>query len=69
MKLVPPEGDVSETAGGVLALTVTVTEPELVAAPALSVATAFSEYDPAPTLFQEKEYGLLESVPSSVVPL
>src|SRR5688572_8813313 len=63
-------GAVSETLGGWLAggLTVMVRAADVVVAPSSSVARAVSEYVPAGTLFQAMLYGLVVSLPISVVP-
>ena len=49
-------------------VTVTVTAADVVDNPALSVATAVSEYVPAGTLFHANVYGAAVSVASSVDP-
>jgi hypothetical protein len=60
----PPNG----VDGGV-GTTCTVTALEVVVAPSSSVATAVSVYVPIGTFVHDKEYGVVTSVPMSVVPL
>jgi hypothetical protein len=63
-------GAVMLAVGGVLAaVTVMLTALDAPVPPALSVATALRLYVPAFTLLQLKLYGLVLSLPSSVVPL
>ena len=70
VNVAPPLGEVSDTVGGALlaGFTVTLTAVDVVVAPALSRATAVSEYVPAAALLQVAVYGLLESLAISVDP-
>src|SRR5258705_2451696 len=64
VKLAPLAGAVNETVGAwFVPLTVMVRAADVVVAPASSVATAVSEYVPAPTEFHVTLYGLVLSEP------
>jgi len=64
----PELATVKLTVGAALLATVIGTAAEVVTPPALSVALAVSEYDPAPTLLQVAVYGEFADVPISVAP-